>query len=318
MHSEQPVQWFTSAAFRKVAVEWSCTTDTLFTPPGEIIILRVGGEIDLVTLPLLEAALDAHLDQHPEHLLVDLTWVTYCCARGMDLLVATAARAADQAVGYAVSGLPIWLDRIWRILFNAELPVRYHSVAAAVAAIQMPRQARASADPLVRRAHLRGLPTPARHEQRDDRMIRVLVVDDHAFLRDSIAALLATAADIAVVGRCASGAEALAVAPAVNPDVVLMDISMPVLDGVETTRRLRETWPGARVLILTASLDGTTVPDAYQAGAVGCQLKSADPDELIEAVRTVHAGREAWDKHAIATLRRWTVPAIRPNQELPL
>lgn len=304
------------AEFLDPAVQWSCTTDVLFTPAGEIIVLRVSGEIDLLTLPLLEAALDAHLDQQPDHLLVDLAAVTYCCARGMNLLVTTADHAAGQGIGYAVSGLPPWLDRIWRTLFHDETPVRYRSVATAVTAVQA-RHAEVPIDLPVQQGHLRAVPTPTRQAHRDGRMIRVLVVDDHAFLRDALAVLLTTAADIAVVGRCANGAEALAVVPTLRPDVILMDVAIPVLDGVETARLLREAWPDARVVILTASLDGNEVPAAYQAGAVGYLPKSVDPEDLIEAVRTVHAGCEAWDKRA-AALRRWTGGPIRPGQGMPL
>lgn len=172
MHAEQPEQFldpaqvFTPAAFRNSAVDWSCTTDALFTPVGEITVLRVGGEIDLVTLPLLEAALDANLDQQPDHLLVDLAQVRYCCVRGVALLVTTADYAVGQGVGYAVSGLPAWLDRIWQIFFHDEIPVRYGNAAAAVAAIQA-RQAKVVTDHPVRRGHLRGVPTPDRHAQRE-------------------------------------------------------------------------------------------------------------------------------------------------------
>ena len=320
VHIERPGQCLESTKFLKLAElldsagEWSCTTDVLFTPTGEVLVLRLGGEVDLVTLPLLEAALDAHLDQQPDHLLVDLARVTYCCARGIALLVSTADHAADQGVGYAVSGAPAWLDRIWQLLFHDEGPVRHRSVAVAVTAVQDGQAAHGLTDHPVRRGHLRGVATFDRDAQRQGCMIRVLVVDDHAFMRDALAALLTTARDIAVVGRCANGAEAIAAVPALRPDVVLMDVSMPVLDGVETTRRLREAWPGARVVMLTASLDGSVVPEAYYAGAVGYQPKSVDPVDLIEAVRTVHAGREAWDKRAIAALRRRTVPA-KPSQE---
>lgn len=154
MHAEQPGRSLNPVA------GCSCTSDSLFTSAGEIIVLRVGGEVDLVTLPALEAALDANLDQQPDHLLVDLARVSFCCARGMDLLVTTTAGyAAGQGVGYAVSGVPAWLDRLWQIFFNDELPVRYCSAAAAVTAIQA-RQAQVLTDHPARRGHLRSVPTP--------------------------------------------------------------------------------------------------------------------------------------------------------------
>lgn len=168
MHVEQPGQ------FLNPAVDWACTTDSLFTPAGEIIVLHVGGEVDLVTLPVLEAALNANLDQEPDHLLLDLAGVTYCSARGMALLVTTADYAANQGVGYVVSGVPAWLDRIWQIFFTDGPPARYRSAIVAVTAIQA-QQARFSTAHPVR--HLRSVPAPSRPAQRQGHVIPVLVVD---------------------------------------------------------------------------------------------------------------------------------------------
>lgn len=168
-------QFLNPPQFLDPAVEWSCITDSFFTPAGEIIVLKIRGEIDLVTLPMLEAALNAHLDQEPAHLIVDLAGVTHCSVWGMALLVTTAGYAAGQGVGYAVSGLPAWLDRIWRIFFTARFPVRYQSAAAAVTTIQA-RRRRVLTDHSVRRGHLRGVPKTNRLAQRDGYMIPALVV----------------------------------------------------------------------------------------------------------------------------------------------
>lgn len=175
-HSLNAPGYFLNPAerFLNPAVEWSCITDSFFTPAGEIIVLGIRGEIDLVTLPMLEAALNAHLDQEPAHLIVDLEWVTHCSARGMALLVTTVGYAAGQGVGYAVSGLPAWLDRIWRIFFTDESPVRYQSAATAVTTIEA-RRSRVLTDHSVRRGHVRGVPKADRRAQRDGRMIRALV-----------------------------------------------------------------------------------------------------------------------------------------------
>jgi len=182
VHREQPGRPPSPVEFFDPAPEWSCTTDSLFTPAGEIIVLRIGGEIDLLTLPMLAAALDANLDQQPDHLLVDIARVSYCCVRGLALLVSAAGDAAGQGVGYAVSGMPAWLDRICQLLFHDEMPVRYDSAAAAVTAIQA-RQARVLAEHPVRPGHLTAVPALPRQAQRAGRVIGVLVVDDHAFLR---------------------------------------------------------------------------------------------------------------------------------------
>ena len=121
-------------------------------------------------------------------------------------------------------------------------------------------------------------------------MIRVLIADDHAAFRGGLQALLATAGDIEVVGEAESGVDVVAAAGRLQPDVVLMDVNMPGIDGVEATRRIVDGSPHVAVLVLTMSDDDETVFEAVRAGARGYLLKGAQRVELIRAVRAVAAG----------------------------
>ncbi len=120
--------------------------------------------------------------------------------------------------------------------------------------------------------------------------IRVLIVDDQTLIRTGIQSLLSRKPDIEVVGQAGDGAEALAMVRALDPDVVLMDIMMPVLDGVEATRRLTESGARAAVIILTTFGDDEYVFRGIAAGARGYLLKDVDHRALADAVRTVAAG----------------------------
>ena len=120
--------------------------------------------------------------------------------------------------------------------------------------------------------------------------IRVLLADDHPVVRRGLAELLGAADDIEVVGAATDGEEAVAQAAASEPDVVLMDISMPNLDGVAATRRLLRERPDARVVMLTSFSERERILDALDAGAIGYLLKDAEPDELIRGVRAAAAG----------------------------
>jgi DNA-binding NarL/FixJ family response regulator len=120
--------------------------------------------------------------------------------------------------------------------------------------------------------------------------VRVLVADDHPVYRDGLAALLRTVPGIEVVGTAADGEEAVGAAERLQPDVVVMDVQMPRLDGVAATRRVTGTSPSTGVVVLTMSEDDDTVFAALKAGARGYLLKGADADEIVRAVRTVAAG----------------------------
>jgi DNA-binding NarL/FixJ family response regulator len=146
-------------------------------------------------------------------------------------------------------------------------------------------------------------------------MIRVLVVDDHAVVRAGLERLLATAPDIELVGTAENGAEAVDRAAATAPDVVLMDLSMPVLDGIEATRRVLAAQPDVHVVVLTSLSDNRRILDALRAGATGYLLKHAGPDELLGAIRAAVAGGAPLDpKAARALLDEQRV--LRPAQEL--
>ena len=125
-------------------------------------------------------------------------------------------------------------------------------------------------------------------------MIRVLIADDHPFVRAGVAALLKSAEGVELLGECSDGAEVVRVADALDPDVIVMDVDMPVQSGFEATRQLMPRHPRLRVIILSVSvLTGGGPEIAAQSGAVGYLLKG-QPDQLLEAVRTVAGGGTAW------------------------
>jgi NarL family two-component system response regulator LiaR len=118
----------------------------------------------------------------------------------------------------------------------------------------------------------------------------VLVVDDQAIVRKGIRALLAEVETIAVVGEAANGAEAVAQAQALDPNVTLMDLVMPVMDGLEAIRQITARQPGARILVLTSFTGDDKVFPAIKAGALGYLLKDSEPAELIHAIEQVSRG----------------------------
>jgi len=120
--------------------------------------------------------------------------------------------------------------------------------------------------------------------------IRVFIADDHVLLRDGLKALLQSAGDITVVGEVGNGQEALRRVPELNPDVVLMDIAMPELNGIDATRALALKCPTARVIIVSMHTTSEHVHRALAAGAAGYLLKESAGSEVVTAVRAVHAG----------------------------
>jgi DNA-binding NarL/FixJ family response regulator len=120
--------------------------------------------------------------------------------------------------------------------------------------------------------------------------IRVLLVDDQSLFREGLHTLLSGRSDLEVVGEAGNGVEALEVAAAVKPDVVLMDLRMPVLDGVAATRLLRQELPDSRVIVLTTFEDDESVFDALRAGAAGYLLKDVSSATLVEAIRAAARG----------------------------
>ena len=121
-------------------------------------------------------------------------------------------------------------------------------------------------------------------------MIRVLVADDHAVVRQGLRTFLDLQEDISVVGEAADGAEAVALAERLSPDVVLLDVVMPGMDGIEALRRLRLEVPAARAIVLSSFVDDDKLFPAVRAGAAGYLLKDVQPAELVAAIRTVHGG----------------------------
>ncbi|HKV11270.1 MAG TPA: response regulator transcription factor [Thermoanaerobaculia bacterium] len=120
--------------------------------------------------------------------------------------------------------------------------------------------------------------------------IRILLADDHPVVRDGLAAMLATQPDFEVVGEAGNGAEAVAEAARLRPDVVLMDLEMPDLDGIEAIKRLRAADPSVQVVVLTAFDTDERIVGSLQAGAQGYLLKGAPRAEIFAAIRTVSAG----------------------------
>jgi NarL family two-component system response regulator LiaR len=121
-------------------------------------------------------------------------------------------------------------------------------------------------------------------------VIRVLIADDHAVVRQGLRTFLDLQEDIEVVAEAADGAEAIAAAARLEPDIVLIDLVMPGVDGIEALRRLREQVPHARAIVLSSFVDDDKLFPAIRAGAAGYLLKDVQPQELVEAIRTVHGG----------------------------
>jgi DNA-binding NarL/FixJ family response regulator len=124
----------------------------------------------------------------------------------------------------------------------------------------------------------------------EDEPLRVVVADDHPVYRDGLALLLGSVPGLEVAGTAADGAEAVAVVREQLPDVVVMDVQMPVLDGIEATRRIAAEVPSVGVVVLTMSEDDGTVFAAVRAGARGYLLKGADQEEVVRAITTVASG----------------------------
>jgi DNA-binding NarL/FixJ family response regulator len=120
--------------------------------------------------------------------------------------------------------------------------------------------------------------------------IRILLVDDQTMFRQGMSVLLSSQPDFEIVGEAADGEEALQQAARLHPDVVLMDLRMPVLDGAAATRRLRATQPDCRVIVLTTFDEDETVFDGLRAGAIGYLLKDAPTEKLVEAIRAAAKG----------------------------
>lgn len=149
--------------------------------------------------------------------------------------------------------------------------------------------------------------------------IRVLIADDHGIVRKGIRALLATEKDIQVVGEVGDGAEAVTQARAIKPDVILMDLVMPKMDGIEATRQITSQQTGARVLVLTSFAADDKVFPAIKAGALGYLLKDSNPEDLIHAIRQVFRGEPSLEPSiARKVLTELSSPIKKPLTTDPL
>ena len=149
--------------------------------------------------------------------------------------------------------------------------------------------------------------------------IRILVADDHTVIRKGMRAMLEAVPDIEVVGEAANGREAVAEVEKLQPDIVLMDLVMPEMDGIEATQRIKARWPEMRILVLTTFAGEDKIFPAIKAGALGYQLKDSGPDELVQAIRQVYHGESSL--HPIIArkvLQELAQPASSPAMPDPL
>jgi len=130
------------------------------------------------------------------------------------------------------------------------------------------------------------------------------MADDHPVVRDALRDLFADTDDIRVVGECADGSEVLEASCRTDPDVVLMDLVMPRMTGLEATREIVAARPGARVVVLTGTFSPASAAAAHPLGAVGYLIKGDSPGELVDHVRRVAAGGTAWSPVAAASIRQ--------------
>ena len=149
--------------------------------------------------------------------------------------------------------------------------------------------------------------------------IRVLVVDDHAIVRKGVRALLAEVEGIEVVGEASEGEEAIALVDELLPDVIMMDLVMPKMDGIEAISKITAKYPDARILALTSFANDDKVFPAIKSGAIGYLLKDSDPDELIPAIRQVYRGEPSMHPSiARKLLQELSQPSRNPPTPDPL
>ena len=148
--------------------------------------------------------------------------------------------------------------------------------------------------------------------EKDINPIRVMIVDDHLMVRDGLKVFLSVYDDIKVVGEAQDGEQAVSLCPQVRPDVILMDILMPNMDGPTTTQRIRADYPSIQVIALTSFIEGDLVQKAIESGAIGYLLKDVHSDNLARAIRDAHSGRATIDSSAAQMLVKTA------RQSLPL
>lgn len=146
--------------------------------------------------------------------------------------------------------------------------------------------------------------------------IRVMIVDDHDMVRKGLATFLKVNADLELVGEARDGQEALRMCEQVHPNVVLMDLVMPEMDGTTATRLIRERWPEVQVVALTSFQEKELVQQVLQAGAIGYLLKNVSVDELADAVRAAHVGQSTLAPEAAQALIQTASQEPPPGHDL--
>lgn len=146
--------------------------------------------------------------------------------------------------------------------------------------------------------------------------IRVMIVDDHDMVRRGLAAFLKVKADLELVGEASNGQEALYLCEQVQPDVILMDLVMPKVDGTAATRAIRERWPHVQIIALTSFQEKELVQKALQAGAIGYLLKNVSVDDLAKAIRAADAGRPTLAPEATQVLIQTATQGPPPGHDL--
>lgn len=142
--------------------------------------------------------------------------------------------------------------------------------------------------------------------------IRVMIVDDQYIVRSGLSTFVSVCSDLELVGEAADGEEAVRLCAAVQPDIILMDLIMPKMNGVEATRLILEQQPGIKILALTSFKEKDLVQNVLQAGAIGYLLKDITADELADAIRNVYAGRPTLAPEAMQALLEPTAPVEQP------
>lgn len=146
--------------------------------------------------------------------------------------------------------------------------------------------------------------------------IRVMLVDDHAMVRRGLATFLKVYDDLQLAGEAESGEDAIRLCVEVLPDVILMDLSLPAMDGAAATRAIRQRFPQVQVLALTSFKEGKLVKNALEAGAIGYLLKDVTSDELAQAIRAAHSGRATLSPEAAQALVETANQPPAPGRDL--
>ena len=150
----------------------------------------------------------------------------------------------------------------------------------------------------------------------DPRRIKVMIVDDHPIVRDGLKSMLLAFDDLQLVGEAGDGNEALAQCGQTQPDVILMDMVMPRMDGIAATRAILKQYPQMKIIMLTSFVEDNVVQNALEAGAIGYLLKNVPINTLAEAIRSAYAGQPALSPEATTALIRAKTGLLKPGRDL--